>query len=235
MTDLTRFPITERWPAQHPDRIQLYSFPTPNGIKVAAMLEESELPYEPHLVQFGRDDQHTPEFLSLNPNGKIPAILDPAGPGGQPLGLFESGAILVYLAEKSGRFLPTDPAGRYEALAWLMWQMGGVGPLFGQFGYFFKMAGKEIEDRRPYQRYRDESRRLIGVLNERLRDRAFVAGDEYTIADMAIWPWLRGMIEFYKAGEIMEMDRYPEATRWLETCAGRPASQRALTIPDPRA
>src|SRR3712207_6162783 len=138
MTDLSAFPVTRKWPARHPDRIQLYSLPTPNGVKVSAMLEETGLPYEAHLVRFDTNDQFTPEFLSLNPNNKIPAILDPDGPGGKPLALWESGAILLYLAEKSGRFLPQDPARRWETIQWLMFQMGGVGPMFGQVGFFYK-------------------------------------------------------------------------------------------------
>ena len=152
MTNLSTFPITQKWPAQHPDRIQLYSLPTPNGVKASIMLEETELPYEPHLVDFGRNDQTSPEFLSLNPNNKIPATLDPNGPGGQPLALFESGAILIYLAEKSGQFMPQDAAGRYEAIQWLMWQMGGIGPMFGQLGFFHKFAGRDYDDKRPRDR-----------------------------------------------------------------------------------
>ncbi|RYE40136.1 MAG: glutathione S-transferase, partial [Hyphomicrobiales bacterium] len=173
MADLSTFPITQRWPAKDPNVIQLYSLPTPNGIKVSAMLEETGLAYEPHLVDFGTNDQMTPEFLSLNPNNKIPAILDPHGPDGKPLALFESGAILIYLAEKSGKFLPKDESGRYETLQWLMFQMGGAGPMFGQMGFFVKFAGKDIEDPRPRQRYVDESRRLIGVIEGRLKGRSY--------------------------------------------------------------
>ncbi|MEO7547412.1 MAG: glutathione S-transferase family protein, partial [Ramlibacter sp.] len=149
MTKLTSFPITRKWPAQHPDRIQLYSLPTPNGVKASIMLEETRLPYEVHLVDFGKNDQTSPEFLSLNPNNKIPAMIDPNGPGGKPLALFESGAMLVYLAAKSGRFMPKDDAGKYETLQWLMFQMGGIGPMFGQLGFFHKFAGKDYEDKRP--------------------------------------------------------------------------------------
>jgi GST-like protein len=185
MNDLSAFPITKKWPAQHPDRLQLYSLPTPNGVKVSIMLEETGLPYEPHLVSFDTNDQMTPEFLSLNPNNKIPAILDPNGPGGKPFPLFESGAILIYLADKAGRFLPPDPAGRYETIQWLMFQMGGVGPMFGQVGFFHKFAGKDYEDKRPRDRYAAEAKRLLGVLNGRLADRAWIMGDSYTIADMA--------------------------------------------------
>src|SRR5882757_8941463 len=182
MPDLSAFQITARWPAKYPDRLQLYSLPTPNGVKVSIMLEEIGLPYEVHLVDFNKDDQKTPEFLSLNPNGKIPAILDPDGPGGEPLALFESGAILVYLAEKTGKLIPADPAGRYETLQWVMFQMGNVGPMFGQVGFFFKFAGAAYEDKRPLERYRNESNRLLGVLDVRLDGRQWIMGDDYTIA-----------------------------------------------------
>src|SRR3982750_3600057 len=183
MTDLSAFPITARWPAKHPDRLQLYSLPTPNGVKVSIMLEEIGLPYEVHLVDFNKDDQKTPEFLSINPNGKIPAILDPNGPGGEPLPLFESGAILIYLADKTDKLVPADPAGRYQAIQWLMFQMAGVGPMFGQVGFFHKFAGKDFEDKRPRDRYVAESRRLLRVLDDRLADREWMMGADYTIAD----------------------------------------------------
>ena len=200
MADLSAFKITQRWPAKDPDVIQLYSLPTPNGIKVSAMLEETGLAYEPHLVDFGKNDQMTPEFISLNPNNKIPAIIDPNGPDGKPLPLFESGAILNYLAEKTGKFIPKDAAGRYETLQWVMFQMGGPGPMFGQVGYFVKFAGKEIEDPRPRQRYLDEAKRLLGVIEGRLTGRDYMMGD-YTIADIALWPWLRTINGFYGAGD----------------------------------
>lgn len=164
MSDLSAFPITKRWPAKHPELLQLYSLPTPNGVKVSIMLEEIGLPYEVHLVDFGKDDQKTPEFLSLNPNGKIPAILDPDGPGGRPLPLFESGAILQYLAEKTGKLLPQDAARRYQTIQWLHFQMGGIGPMFGQVGFFHKFAGKDFEDKRPLERYVGEAKRLLGVM-----------------------------------------------------------------------
>src|SRR5246500_5985881 len=200
MTDLSAFPITKKWRARHPNRLQLYSLPTPNGVKVSVMLEETGLPYEPHRVSFDNNDQLSPEFRSLNPNGKIPAILDPDGPGGQPLPLFESGAILIYLADKSGQFLPRDPAARYQTIQWLMFQMGGVGPMFGQLGFFHKFAGKEYEDKRPHDRYVAEARRLMGVIDKRLEGRAWMMGDTYTIADMAIFPWVRTLVGFYEAG-----------------------------------
>jgi GSH-dependent disulfide-bond oxidoreductase len=231
MTDLSAFPITQKWPAQHPDRLQLYSLPTPNGVKVSILLEELGLPYEPHLVRFDANDQLTPEFLSLNPNNKIPAILDPQGPGGLPLALFESGAILIYLAEKTGRFLPQDPAARYETIQWLMFQMGGIGPMFGQLGFFHKFAGKDYEDKRPRDRYVAESRRLLGVLEQRLTGRAWLMGDEYTIADIAVFPWVRNLVGFYAAGELVGFGDFPNVRRALDAFAARPAVQRGLEIP----
>ncbi len=231
MTKLTDFPITQKWPAQHPDRIQLYSLPTPNGIKVSVMLEETGLPYEPHLVSFDKRDQMSPEFISLSANNKIPAILDPNGPGGKPLALFESGAILVYLAAKSGLFMPKDDAGRYEVLQWLMFQMGGIGPMFGQVGFFYKFAGKDYEDKRPRDRYVAESKRLLGVLNNRLAGRAWVMGDDYSIADMAIFPWVRSLVGFYGAGDLVGFDSFPHVKRVLDAFLARPAVARGLNIP----
>jgi GST-like protein len=231
MTDLSTFPITRRWPAQHPERLQLYSLPTPNGVKVSIMLEEIGLPYEPHLIDFGTDDQKSPEFLSLNPNGKIPAILDPDGPGGEPLALFESGAILQYLAEKTGKLIPADPAGRYETLEWVYWQVGGPGPMFGQLGFFNKFAGREYEDKRPLQRYVAESRRLLEVLDTRLEGRTWIKGDDYTIADVAMLGWVRNLIGFYEAGELVAFDSLKNVPAWLERGLARPAVQRGLNIP----
>jgi GST-like protein len=231
MTDLSAFPITKKWPARHPERLQLYSLPTPNGVKASIMLEETGLPYEPHRIAFDRNDQLSPEFLSLNPNNKIPAILDPDGPGGKPLALFESGAILIYLAEKTGQFMPEDPAGRYETLQWLMFQMGGIGPMFGQVGFFHKFAGKDYEDKRPRDRYVDESRRLLRVLDGRLTDRAWIMGDAYTIADIATFPWVRNLVGFYGAGDLIGMERFPHVGRALEAFVARPAVVRGLAIP----
>lgn len=231
MADLSAFPITKRWPARDPNVIQLYSLPTPNGIKVSAMLEETGLAYEPHLVDFGTNDQMTPEFLSLNPNNKIPAIIDPNGPDGKPLPLFESGAILFYLAEKTGKFLPKDAAGRYETLQWVMFQMGGAGPMFGQMGFFVKFAGKDIEDPRPRQRYVDESRRLIGVIEGRLAGRDYMMGSDYTIADIALWPWLRTVNGFYEAGELVGIKDFPRVLDYVKRCEERPASRKAVNIP----
>ena len=231
MTDLSAFPITRKWPAQHPERLQLYSLPTPNGVKASIMLEETGLPYEPHLVSFDTNDQTSPEFLSLNPNNKIPAILDPNGPGGQPLALFESGAILLYLAEKTGQLLPQDPARRYQTIQWLMFQMGGVGPMFGQLGFFHKFAGKEYEDKRPRDRYVAESARLLGVLNEHLAGRQWIMGDDYTIADIAIFPWVRNLIGFYEAGELVGIENFPHVTRTLQAFVARPAVEKGLNIP----
>ncbi|MGJ4931338.1 glutathione S-transferase family protein [Bradyrhizobium sp. HKCCYLS2038] len=231
MSDLSSFPITKRWPAQNPDRIQLYSLPTPNGVKVSIMLEETGLSYEPHTIDFGKEDQKTPEFLSLNPNGKIPAIIDPDGPGGQPLGLFESGAILQYLAEKTGKFLPADPARRWQTIEWVHFQMGGIGPMFGQLGFFHKFAGREYEDKRPLQRYVAESRRLLGVLETRLDGRQWIMDGDYTIADIASLGWVRNLIGFYGARELVAFDELKHVPAWLERGLARPAVQRGLEIP----
>ena len=231
MTDLSAFPITRKWPALHPERLQLYSLPTPNGVKVSILLEETGLPYEAHRVSFDARDQLSPEFLSLNPNNKIPAILDPDGPGGRPLALFESGAILIYLAEKTGRLLPRDPAGSHRTLQWLMFQMGGIGPMFGQLGFFHKFAGREIEDKRPRERYVTESRRLLGVLEGQLKQHAWVAGDDYTIADIAVFPWVRNLIGFYEAGALVGIGDFPHVTRALDAFVDRPAVARGLEIP----
>jgi GSH-dependent disulfide-bond oxidoreductase len=231
MADLSAFPITKRWPAQHPDRLQLYSLPTPNGVKVSIMLEETGLPYEPHLVRFDANDQMTPEFLSLSPNNKIPAILDPDGPDGKPLPLFESGAILIYLAEKTGKLMPRDPAGRYTTIQWVMFQMGGIGPMFGQVGFFHKFAGKDYEDKRPRDRYVAESRRLLAVLDGQLADRAWIMGDDYTIADIATFPWVRNLVGFYGAGDLVGIADFGNVTRVLDTFVARPAVVRGLDIP----
>ena len=224
-------PITARWPARHPDRLQLYSLPTPNGVKVSIALEEMQLPYEAHKVSFETNDQLSPEFLALNPNNKIPAIIDPDGPGGRPLALFESGAILIYLAEKTGQFLPREPAARYETLQWLMWQMGGVGPMFGQLGFFHKFAGKDWEDKRPRDRYAAESRRLLGVLEQRLAAGAWIMGADYTIADMAVFPWVRNLVGFYNAGLLVGFADFPQVQRALDAFVARPAVQRGLQVP----
>ncbi len=231
MTALSDFPITRRWPASHPDRLQLYSFPTPNGVKVSIMLEETGLPYEAHTVDITRNESWTPEFLALNPNGKIPAIIDPQGPGGKPLGLFESGAILLYLAEKTGRLLPADPALRYETVQWVFFQMAFVGPMFGQLGFFHKFAGREIEDKRPLERYRAEAKRLLGVLEGRLAGRTWIMGDDYTIADISLLGWVRNLIGFYEARELVDFDSLEEVPAWLERGLARPAVQRGLNIP----
>jgi GST-like protein len=231
MSDLSAFPITKRWPAQHPDRLQLYSLPTPNGVKVSIVLEEIGLPYEVHLVDFNKDDQKTPEFLSLNPNGKIPAIIDPDGPGGKPLPLFESGAILQYLAEKTGKLLPADAARRYQTIQWLHFQMGGIGPMFGQLGFFHKFAGKEIDDKRPLQRYVAESTRLLGVVEARLDGRPWIMDDEYTIADISMFGWVRNLVGFYEARELVAFDSLTHVPAWLERGLARPAVQRGLNIP----
>ena len=230
MTDLSDFPVTRRWPAAHPDRLQLYSVPSPNGVKVSIMLEEIGLPYEPHRIPFGEDGTRSPEYLSLNPAGKIPAIIDPHGPGGRPLSLFESGAILLYLADKSGQLLPVDPIRRWEAIQWLFWQMAFVGPMFGQIGYFHRFDGKAIEDPRPLEHYVEESKRLLGVLDRRLDGRDWVMA-EYSIADISLLGWVRNLIGYYEAGDLVGFDDYGNVGAWLERGLARPAVQRGLKIP----
>jgi GSH-dependent disulfide-bond oxidoreductase len=231
MADLSAFPITTRWPAKNPDVIQLYSLPTPNGVKVSIVLEELGIPYEPHLVDIGKNESWTPEFLSLNPNGKIPAIIDPNGPGGKPLGLFESGAILLYLSDKTGKLVPADAGARYETIQWVFFQMAFIGPMFGQVGYFYKFAGKDIEDKRPLNRYRDEAKRLLGVMETRLTGREWIMGDLYTIADISMMGWVRNLVGFYGARDLVEFDRFGNVAAWLERGLARPAVQRGLNIP----
>ena len=232
MADLSAFPVTQRWPAKNPDILQLYSLATPNGVKVSIALEEIGLPYEVHKVTFNDNSQKSPEFVSLNPNGRIPAILDPNGPGGKPLGLFESGAILTYLAEKSGKLLPKDAGLRYETLAWVFFQMGGVGPMFGQFGHFFKYAADKVANNSyPMERYRDEAKRLLSVLESRLEGRQWLMGDEYTIADIATWPWVRGTDVFYGAKDVLELDKFPNVMAWVDRAWARPASEKGWGIP----
>lgn len=232
MSDLSSFPIATRWPAQYPDRLQLYSFPTPNGVKVSIALEELGLPYEAHAINIGADETWTPEFLALNPNGKIPAIIDPNGPGGAPLALFESGAILLYLAEKTGKLLPADAGRRYETIQWVFFQMAAIGPIFGQVGFFHKFAGREYEDKRPLERYRAESQRLLGVLETRLAGRQWIMDDEYTIADISMLGWVRNLIGFYGARELVDFDGLTNVPVWLERGLARPAVQRGLEIPN---
>ncbi|MEE2722583.1 MAG: glutathione S-transferase N-terminal domain-containing protein [Pseudomonadota bacterium] len=231
MSDLSGLKITDRWPAKHPDRIQLYSLPTPNGVKASIMLEETGLPYEAHLVSFGSDDQMTPEFLSLNPNNKIPAMIDPDGPGGKPMPIWESGAILIYLAEKTGTLMPTEPVARYECLQWLMFQVGGVGPMFGQLGHFFKFAADKITDSYPTDRYLNESRRLLGALEGRLSDHYYIMGGDYTIADIATAPWVRTLIKTYDAGDELGLDGFRNVIAWPDRILSRPAVERGLNIP----
>lgn len=231
INDVSTFAITSKWPATFPDRLQLYSLPTPNGIKVSVMLEEIGLAYEPHRVSFDTNDQMSAEFISLNPNNKVPAIIDPDGPGGKPLALFESGAILLYLADKSGQFLSQDPAQRYETIQWLMFQMGGVGPMFGQFGFFHKFAGKEYEDKRPLERYVGETKRLLAVLEQRLDGREWIMGDNYTIADIATFPWVRILTGMYAAGDVLEIHNFPNVQRVLANFVARPAVVKGVAIP----
>ena len=221
--------MTQKWTAQYPERIQLYSLGTPNGQKVAVALEEMALPYEAHRINIMKGDQFTDEFIAINPNSKIPAIVDPHGPKGEPFAVFESGAILVYLAEKSGKYLPTDPAARSECLQWLFFQMGGVGPMFGQFGHFYKYAKEKI----PYgiERYQAETRRLLGVLDKRLQGQNFLIGEDYTIADMATFPWVGALDWGYKAAETLQLNSdFPNVMTWYDRCRQRPASARGLEV-----
>jgi GSH-dependent disulfide-bond oxidoreductase len=229
MADLSAFPITRKWPAKHPDRLQLYSLTTPNGVKASIMLEEIGLPYEAHRVDFDTNDQLSPEFLSLNPNNKIPAIIDPNGPGGKPLALFESGAILIYLAEKTGKLLPQ--AHRYETIQWLMFQMGGIGPMFGLVGFFHKFAGKDYDDKRPRDRFVGEAKRLLTVLERQLEGKSWLLGDEYTIADIATFPWVRNLIGYYDAGELVGFKDFRNVQRVLNAFLERPAVASGLNIP----
>jgi GST-like protein len=231
MFDLSAFPIARRWPAEHPDRLQLYSFPTPNGVKISIALEEIGLPYEAHAVNIMKNETQEPEFRALNPNGKIPAIVDPDGPGGKPIGLFESGAILIYLAEKTGKLMSRDPASRYETMEWVFFQMAGIGPIFGQVGFFYKFAGKDIADKRPLQRFVAESRRVLEVMDTRLDGRQWIMGDDYTIADISMFGWVRGMVGFYGARDLVEFDTLKHVPAWLERGLARPAVQRGLDIP----
>lgn len=232
MTSLAQFPITQKWPAKDSSILQLYSFPTPNGVKVSIALEEMGLPYEAHAINIMKNETWGPEFLSLNPNGKIPAIIDPNGPDGKPIGLFESGAILLYLADKTGKLIPADPIKRWETIEWVFFQMAAVGPMFGQVGFFHKFAGKDYEDKRPLKRYVDESKRLIGVLDARLAGRQWLMGDEFTIADVAHVGWIKNLIGFYGAGDLVSIQDFPNVLSWLDRAVARPAVERGLTIPD---
>ena len=231
MIDPVAFPITRKWPARFPNRIQLYSLPTPNGVKVSIMLEETSLAYEPHRVSFATDDQKSAEFASLNPNMKIPAIIDPKGPSNRPLPLFESGAILLYLAEKSGQFIPADKSGQYEVLQWIMFQMSFIGPMFGQVGFFHKFEGRTYEDKRPRDHYVAEAKRLLGVLDQRLEGRTWMMGDDYTIVDISILPLVRNLIGYYGAGDLVGIGYFPNVTRTLEAFLARPAVVKGLKIP----
>ena len=231
MTDFSAFPITKHWPAQHPDRIQLYSLNTPNGVKASIMLEETGLPYEPHLVDIMKNESQSPEFLSLNPNGKIPAIIDPDGPERRPLAVFESGAILLYLAEKTGCFISPNPARRWEAIQWVFFQMSAIRPIFGHVGYFNKFAGKEIADKRPLDRYVAEARRLLRVLDAKLGGNEWIMGADYGIVDIATIGWVRNLITFYEARDLVTYDSLSHVPGWLERALSRPAVQRGLLIP----
>ncbi|MCG3269403.1 glutathione S-transferase family protein [Yoonia sp. I 8.24] len=230
MIDTTAFPITARWPTNDPSVIQLYSYPTPNGVKISIALEEMGLPYEPHLVTLSDADVKSPAFLSLNPNNKIPAIIDPNGPDG-PIGLFESGAILLYLAEKSGKFLGKTASDKAKITQWLMFQMGGLGPMLGQMGFFYKFAGADIEDPRPRERYLNEAIRLLAVLDGQLEGKDWIAGG-FSIADMAIAPWINAL-EFYGTKDVVGYHDLKNVPAYVERFFARPAVQKAKFIPNP--
>lgn len=230
MTDLSSFPITQRWPPSHPGRLQFYAAPTPNGVKVSIMLEETGLAYEPHLIDISKNESKDPAFVALNPNGRIPAIIDPSGPDGVPIALWESGAILIYLAEKTGQLIPVAPAQRYETMAWVMFQMSAIGPMFGQLGFFLRFGGKDYEDKRPLLRFIDESKRLLGVLDRRLEGRDWIV-DDYSIADIATLGWVNALTAFYAAGDILSLDDYQNIQAWLGRGLTRPAVKRGLLIP----
>ena len=225
------FPITRTWPPHHPERIQLYSINSPNGVKASVMLEETGLPYEPHLVRFDLKQQLSAEFRSLNPYAKIPAIIDPLGPGDSPLALFESGAILIYLADKSGKFLAVSGVARYETLQWLMFTSANISPIFGQVGFFHKFSGKEYEDKRPRDRYVAESRRLLDLIEERLATREWIMGNEFTVADIGTFPMIRNLVGYYGAGDLVRIQELPNVQRALAAFIARPAVARAVQIP----
>ncbi len=229
MLDLSTHPVTDRWPATEPGAIQLYSFPTPNGVKVSIALEELGLPYEAHRVSLSDADVKSPAFLALNPNNKIPALIDPDGPGGAPLALFESGAILIYLAEKAGRLLGATPADKFRVIQWVMFQMGGVGPMFGQVGYFVKFAGAQIEDPRPRDRYVAEARRLLAVVDDALEGKEWIA-DEFSIADIALAPWLNAL-DYYGAQDLVGWSDLRNVPDYVARFYARPAVERGKTIP----
>lgn len=231
MNDLSHFQIAQRWKPDHPDRIQLYSVPTPNGVKASIMLEETGLDYEPHFIDIMKNETKSPEFLALNPNGKIPAIIDPAGPAGSPIAFFESGAILMYLADKTGQFIPADPGRRWETIQWVFFQMAAIGPMFGQVGYFNKFDGKQIDDKRPLDRYVAESKRLLDVLETRLDGRTWIMGEDYTIADISMVGWVRNLITFYEARDLVAFDALTNVPDWLDRALARPAVVRGLKVP----
>ena len=230
MTKLNSFPISRKWPAKHPELLQLYSFPTPNGVKVSIALEEMGIPYEAHTVTLSDADVKSPEFLSLNPNNKIPAIVDPDGPGGAPIGLFESGAILLHLAEKFDAFLTKDPAKRPEMLSWLFWQMGSAPYLGGGFGHFYAYAPEKWQY--PIDRFAMETKRQLDVLERQLAETTYLTGDDYTIADIAIWSWYGQLVlgRLYSAAEFLDVESYTNVLRWAKAIDARPAVQRGRMV-----
>lgn len=210
--------------------IQLYSLATPNGQKIGIALEEMGLPYVAHTIHIGKGEQFTPEFIKINPNSKIPAIVDPDGPGGKPISIMESGAILMYLAQKSGKFLPADPRLQSETLQWLFFQVGGLGPMFGQFGHFFKYAVEKCNDPYPVERYKTEAKRLLTVLETHLKGRHYLVGEECTIADMASMPWINALRSSYNAGEVLGLDNYKNVGAWVARMLLRPKAAQGMLV-----
>lgn len=222
--------IEAQWPPTHPDRIQLYTLPTPNGVKASIALEEMGLDYDAHRIDIMAGDQFTDAFKAINPNSKIPALVDPNGYDGRRVTMMESGAILLYLAEKTDQFIPSDPMEKNECLQWLFFQVGGIGPMFGQFGHFYRFAKDTCKDPYPTERYKNETRRLLAVLEERLAGRDFIMGSDYTIADMAIFPWVRVLSGFYEAGDFLNVAEFKRIIDWVARCEARPATAKGLTV-----
>lgn len=214
------------WPVEHPERLQVYSLGTPNGVKVSIALEEMELPYELHKVQFSKKEQFEPSYLALNPNNKIPSLIDPDGPGGEPLGIMESGAILHHLATKSGKLIPSDPGKANEVLQWMFFQIGSVGPMFGQYGHFVKFAPKDQDHSYALERYTTEAKRILSVLEKRLEGRDWIV-DEFSIADILIAPWI-GAFSFYGGPVAEALPDYPKVTAYAERFYARPGVQRGV-------
>ena len=229
VTLMSEISFPARWPATMPDELQLYSMATPNGQKVSVALEEMGLGYEPHLINIVEGDQHDPAFVTLSPNGKIPAIIDPNGPEGQRVALSESAAILIYLADKTGQLLPQNYLSRMEHLQWLMFQMAHIGPFFGQFGHFYKFMRGKLKDDYSENRYTQETRRLLGILEKRLEGRKYIM-DDYSIVDISMVPWVNCCAEFYDAWAYLEMGSFTNVETWRKRVSERPAYIRGKEV-----